>query len=261
MYYAFRGWRRQFEGRECGGALVWQTNDIWPAVSWAIIDYYERPKMAYYTIARAMRPVATGICRRLKFNPKPNPMHEAYCAGRTRADADGFSMHSTPHIYPPRETAYAVWVANAGTERQKLKVRVRFISVRTGEEVRDCIEQEVEAKPTGTTEVIGGDCPEKEPAVVVSEIWDPAAKLLSYDVDWPQPLKHLRFPDRGLKVEVRAQEELIISASKPVKGLLFTNDGVAWSDNALDIVPGQEIRVVGKGLKEEPRWIYYGMED
>lgn len=26
MYYAFRGWRRQFEGRECGGALVWQVS-------------------------------------------------------------------------------------------------------------------------------------------------------------------------------------------------------------------------------------------
>lgn len=26
MYYAFRGWRRLFEGRECGGALVWQVS-------------------------------------------------------------------------------------------------------------------------------------------------------------------------------------------------------------------------------------------
>ena len=26
MYYAYRGWRRQFEGRECGGALVWQVS-------------------------------------------------------------------------------------------------------------------------------------------------------------------------------------------------------------------------------------------
>lgn len=28
MYYAFRGWRRQFEGRECGGALVWQVGFV-----------------------------------------------------------------------------------------------------------------------------------------------------------------------------------------------------------------------------------------
>ncbi len=29
MYYAFRGWRRQFEGGECGGALVWQVSRAW----------------------------------------------------------------------------------------------------------------------------------------------------------------------------------------------------------------------------------------
>lgn len=28
MYYAFRGWRRQFQGRECGGALVWQVRNL-----------------------------------------------------------------------------------------------------------------------------------------------------------------------------------------------------------------------------------------
>ena len=28
MYYAYRGWRRQFEGRKCGGALVWQVSCV-----------------------------------------------------------------------------------------------------------------------------------------------------------------------------------------------------------------------------------------
>lgn len=261
MYYAFRGWRRQFEGRQCGGALAWQTNDVWPAVSWSIVDYYERPKMAYYTIARALRPVATGVSRTLKFNPKPNALHEAYCSGRTRADADGISMHSTPHIYPPKETRFSVYCVNSRTQTQSLKIRVRFVSIKTGREVRESIEQEVEAKPTGTTEVIGGDGPEEEPTVIVSEIWDREGRLLSYDVDWPQPLKHLTFPDRGLKIEARGPDELVVSAAKPVKGLFLLNDGVEWSDNALDVVPGQEIVITAKGLKDEPSWIYYGMED
>lgn len=102
--------------------------------------------------------------------------------------------------------------------------------------------------------------PEEEAAVVVSEMFDLKGNLLSHDVDWPQPLKHLTFADRGLEVRVRGQEELVISAAKPVKGLFFTNDGVQWSDNCLDVVPGQKLTVIAKGLKEPPKWMYYGME-
>lgn len=236
-------------------------NDVWPAVSWAIVDYYERPKMAYYAIARAMRPVATGISRKMRFNPKPNEQHDALCNGMTRADAAGIITHSTPHIYPPRESTYSVWVANATTETKKLKIRIRFVSIKTGLEVRGIIEETHEAKPTGTTEVASGEALEEEPTVVISEIFDLTGNLLSYDVDWPQPLKHLTFPDRGLKVEVRGEEEILVSAARPVKGLFFTSDGVQWSDNALDIVPGREVTVICKGLKEKPTWMYYGMDD
>lgn len=236
---------------------------MWPVVSWAIADYYERPKMAYYTIARAMKSVATGISRKMKINPKPNAQHEALCNGKTKDDAAGIVTHSTPHIYPPRESTYAVWIVNSSTEAHKLKVRVRFINVESGQEVRERIEREVEANPTGTTEVASGETPEKEPTVVVSEVYNLEGTLLSYDVDWPQPLKHMTFPDRGVRVEARGPEELVVSAAKPVKGLwLFAaDDGVQWSDNALDVVPGLEIAVVARGLKETPSWRFYGMED
>lgn len=138
-------------------------------------------------------------------------------------------------------------------------MRIRFVSIKTGLEMRSPVEQTVEAEATGTTEVTSGETPEEEPTVVVSEIFDSDGKLLSHDVDWPQPLKHLTFPDRGLVVEVRGQEELIVSASKPVKGLFFTNHGVQWSDNGVDVVPGQELTIICKGLKEEPTWMFYGM--
>lgn len=236
-----------------------QTNDSWPAVSWAIIDYYERPKMAYYTIARAMKSIATGISRKMRHNPRPNLQHEAFCNGKTKADAARVIAHATPHIYPPRESTYSVWVANDSTATPTIQVRVRFVSVESGKEVQESIEKTVEVKATGTTEVISGSTPEAEPTVVVSEVFNSEGSLVSHDIDWPQPLKHLTFPNRGLKVDVSGQEELVISADKPVKGLFFTNDGVEWSDNGLDLAPGQKLRVNAKGLKGEPKWIYYGM--
>lgn len=207
-----------------------------------------------------MRPIATGVSRKMRFNPKPNEQHDALCNGKTRADAAGIITHSTPHIYPPRESTYSVWVANATTEALNLKVLIRFVSIKSGLETRSPIEQDVEAKTTGTTEIASGETPEEEPTVVISEIFDSVGCLLSYDVDWPQPLKHLTFPDRNLEVEMRGEEKIVVSAARPVKGLFFTNDGVDWSDNALDIVPGREVTVLASGLKGRPTWMYYGMD-
>jgi beta-mannosidase len=39
------------------GFLVWQYNDIWPAVSWSIVDWYGTPKPSYYFMKRASRPI------------------------------------------------------------------------------------------------------------------------------------------------------------------------------------------------------------
>jgi beta-mannosidase len=41
----------------CSGTLVWQFNDVWPALSWSVVDHDARPKAAYYFLQRAYRPV------------------------------------------------------------------------------------------------------------------------------------------------------------------------------------------------------------
>jgi len=39
-----------------GGTMVWMYNDCWPTSNWSIIDYYQRPKPAYYAAKRACAP-------------------------------------------------------------------------------------------------------------------------------------------------------------------------------------------------------------
>ena len=45
-----------------GGMLYWMYNDCWPAAAgWSLIDYYARPKPAYYAFARAVSPVIVSL--------------------------------------------------------------------------------------------------------------------------------------------------------------------------------------------------------
>lgn len=53
--YGVEHWRRN-RGR-CMGAVYWQLNDIWPAASWASIDYYGRWKALHYYAKRFFAPV------------------------------------------------------------------------------------------------------------------------------------------------------------------------------------------------------------
>ena len=45
----------------CGGCLLWQFNTPWPAIEWAILDHYRRPKLAYQMVQRLYSPVLVSL--------------------------------------------------------------------------------------------------------------------------------------------------------------------------------------------------------
>lgn len=58
--YAIHAGRRR--SPECAGALVWQLDEPWPnAHNTALVDYYGKPKLAYYAAKKAFRPVVAGL--------------------------------------------------------------------------------------------------------------------------------------------------------------------------------------------------------
>ena len=55
-------WRHAIEGHRrampwCMGSLYWQINDCWPTVSWASVDYYGNWKASHYMARRSFAPV------------------------------------------------------------------------------------------------------------------------------------------------------------------------------------------------------------
>ena len=47
----------------CNGTLIWQLNDVWPGLSWSVIDYDGIPKAGYHYAQRAFAPVIASFCQ------------------------------------------------------------------------------------------------------------------------------------------------------------------------------------------------------
>lgn len=243
MMYGYRGWRQQWgQKRHCGGALVWQLNDCWPVTSWAIIDYFQRKKPAYYAMRRVLAPIAVAV---------------------KRAHHDW----SVVHARPAKTSTFECWVSNSTKEITATKVELKFISIATGKEIKEAlIKKHVKITANGTTNIFDGELnnEKEEPHVLAARIWiDGEDSAVSRDIDWPQPLKYLNMDDRGVKV-VFDNGKITVSSKKPTKGLVFEErEGVLVNDSAVDIVPGDEQIIIVKGLKagDTPlKWRYYGQE-
>ena len=244
--FGYRGWRRQWgDERHCGGALLWQLNDCWPTISWAIADYFLNPKPAYYAVKRVLNPIAVGVRRE----------HHDW---------------SVAHAQPPRTSKYELWVSSNNPEAVRGSIELRFLSVNTGRDIRTPIlREDIVLTANGTTNIITDGLldhiAEPEPHVLAARLWVDH-KVVARDVDWPQPFKYLDLSDRGLEVkpETRVsaagerQQILRIHAHKPVKCLVFEErDRVRVSDSAMDIVPGDEQVVLVTGLGENDAPLKY----
>ena len=142
-------------------------------------------------------------------------------------------------------------------------MELRWISVATGKDIQSkTVWKDVSIVPNGTTEIFKGtiDNTKTEPHVLAARIWVDG-RLVSRDVDWPQPLKYLDFHDRGVEV-VPEGNEIRIRAQRPTKGLVFEErQGVLSEDSAIDVVPGDEQVVKVRGLGKDDRplsWTYLG---
>ena len=256
LMFGYRGWRRRWGAHEgntrfCGGALVWQLNDCWPVTSWSIVDYFLRKKPAYYAMARVLAPIAVGV---------------------QREHADW----SVAHARAAKTSKYELWVVSSRLESVKAMVELRFVSIGSGRDIKDPVKKEVKVVANGTTDVLAGtiDNVAEEPHVLAARVFV-GGEFVARDVDWPQPLKYLSFEERGVKVEKASKGEdkqadgegdiLVVTAQKPTKGLVFEErEGVLVSDSALDVVPGDEVKVKVRGLEEGERelgWTYLGKED
>ncbi|KAA8575758.1 hypothetical protein EYC84_004862 [Monilinia fructicola] len=239
---AYRLWKRQWKGpgkEYCGGALVWQINDCWPVTSWAIVDYYLRPKHAYYTVKREMAPISLGITRKEHIIPK-----DKY----TRA-------HLT------KTTKIEIWGSNLSLKDITADVVVKAFDVITGQETfSKTVASTLLLPENRSTEIIAMDVPvrkanadEESRTVVAAYLIQDGIQIARY-INWPEPLKyvHLQKP-KHLRAELSQDGKIVeINSDVPVKGVALecSDENVRFEDNLIDIVPGEVVRVAAGGTSE-----------
>ncbi|KND91059.1 Beta-mannosidase B [Tolypocladium ophioglossoides CBS 100239] len=240
---AYRLWKREWRGpgREyCGGALVWQINDCWPVTSWAICDYYLRPKHAYFAVKREMAPLSIGMTRREYTHPRSK---------HTRVDIT-------------KTVSIEAWGSNLGLQDLTADCVVKAWDVETGKETYS---QTVSAKQllpaNRSTEITAMDVPTPTPnvglenrTVVAAYLYQDGAQIARY-VNWPEPLKylHLQKPQR-LRAQLSYDGKAVcISAEVPVKGVAVEceDDKVRFDDNLVDLVPGEIVSIGVRGATKE----------
>ncbi len=73
--------------------------------------------------------------------------------------------------------------------------------------------------------------------------------LRIFTANWPEPWKYITFPDSELSISVSG-EIVTLTCRKPIKGVVLDVDGesVKWSDQAVDLMPGDPQVITAKGL-------------
>jgi len=135
LKHAVAAWRPIRE--RCGGLLIWQLNDNWPATSWSTVEYGGKWKPAQYVLKRGFAPVAVYVARRCNssgtlqvraVNDRKTPLK-----GTVRVtlnalkDGSGRLLREIPVALAPHEgcTLGEFKLAELGDETAKLQTYLR----------------------------------------------------------------------------------------------------------------------------------------
>ncbi|MGM0377196.1 MAG: glycoside hydrolase family 2 protein, partial [Bacteroidota bacterium] len=199
---------------KCMGSLYWQLNDCWPVASWASTDYYRRWKALHYAAREAFEPV----------------------------------------IVVPRdqEEKVVVDVVSDRPESFEATLQIRTLTF-TGEHIHS-EEKTVNIHPNTSSRVFSEEIPKltennkKEKIVTVVSLIE-GNTLLHSDLLYYLPPRDLNLPEHPeIEIDISEKEgsvQLVLQSAKLVKNLMLSlpEEGVFFSDNYFDLLPGEKRKI------------------
>jgi beta-mannosidase len=99
--------RSQYE--TCSGSVLWQYNDMWPAISWAVLDSASSRKLSWYAMREAYRPQVlhfSGVERKLiLINDTDAPWHDMLNVHLVGKNGEVIEQSSREVVLAPRSQA------------------------------------------------------------------------------------------------------------------------------------------------------------
>lgn len=212
---------------KCMGALYWQLNDVWPAISWSSIDYFGNYKAMHYRIRDAFAPISLAIRKGgdgqllvYVLNDSMNPLNSVYMEliytdlygnrlDKKRIPLNRIEKNSVSSVIP---ISLLEWQHKIAKEKALIQVRV---------------------------------CEDKSNKVLAEELY-----FSVKDKDLHLPSAHIE--TKVLKVEGKTIT-LQIQSDAFVKDLFIETmeNACEYSDNYFDLLPGQKKLVLIKYPNKE----------
>ena len=275
--YALRDWKRKFNpgNEECAGAIIWQLNYVYPVTSWSYVDYFLRPKPAFYTIRRNFAAISVGIER----TPRSRFIDEDH---QTASKIPTFAIFA--HNTTPAEVHVTLTFTAYDLTTQA------YIATSTTSTARPSYTLIPGHNTELTTLAPHPSWTEASQIVLQATLHDPSSASsppLATFTDWPEPYRYLHWPrDTHVLISVAPspsssssssfgpsttpssasspppyETTITLTASRPVKGLFLcpaydttnpppeSEPEPLWSDNMLDLLPHAPVKVGVSGLR------------
>ena len=227
MRIAMEAHRREMP--RCMGSLIWQLNDCWPVASWSGVDYYGDWKAQQYAIRRAFDDVLVSPViedGKLKIYVV-NDMQESLKYSSVSANwydlktGEKKGKHSIVNGYD--------------TVQANISEVIDIVNL---EELRDVIDN-------------------YEDAVVHIEIVLSDGKTYE-SFFYPAKHKDMAYQKPNIEVSVEG-DKVTVSTDLFARGVRLIADGVIFSDNFFDLLPGEyrTVSVLSGELKGVPRTMNY----